>query len=268
MQFTIKIEKDNCLPFLDVMTYRRPDDSNGHFVYRKPSHSDKYLHYTSYHHHSQSIAVIDSLANRAFMISDDDHLQEDHITDVLLKNGYPIKKIKSRIQIMKSRCIKRLQNNEEKTPSEEKKTGLFYFTLAMLQTEFQILYVRRKLKINIGYTTGTRISTFICKYKDKQLIDFQKCGIYSLGCNSCDQKYIGETERNFNTRIQEHLADALHGRVKKSAAANHIAIFPGHLPDINSPQLIEREPRRFARKFKESLMIRKCTSKMNIQDGI
>ena len=51
--FTMEIEKDNTIPFLDTSVSR---DSNGLLtttVYRKPTHTDQYLAYDSHHPHCQ-----------------------------------------------------------------------------------------------------------------------------------------------------------------------------------------------------------------------
>ena len=53
IRFTMEIEKDNTIPFLDTSVSR---DSNGLLtttVYRKPTHTDQYLAYDS--HHPQSV---------------------------------------------------------------------------------------------------------------------------------------------------------------------------------------------------------------------
>ncbi|KAJ8921316.1 hypothetical protein NQ315_013790 [Exocentrus adspersus] len=39
-KFTMELEKDSTLPFLDVLVSRRPDGLLEHRVYRKPTHTD------------------------------------------------------------------------------------------------------------------------------------------------------------------------------------------------------------------------------------
>jgi hypothetical protein len=48
IQFTK--EKEGLLPFLGIDTYRKLDDSLGHKVYRRPNHSNFFLHRDSHHH--------------------------------------------------------------------------------------------------------------------------------------------------------------------------------------------------------------------------
>jgi hypothetical protein len=65
VKFTIKMEENGMLPFLDVLVTKKPDGSLGHTVYRKPAHTDLYLHAKSHHHPSQKHAVLTTLINRA-----------------------------------------------------------------------------------------------------------------------------------------------------------------------------------------------------------
>ena len=50
IQFTMEIEEDGHLPFLDIDIYKKADGSLGHKVYRKPTHTNLYLHQLSQHH--------------------------------------------------------------------------------------------------------------------------------------------------------------------------------------------------------------------------
>ncbi|KAL0280173.1 UNVERIFIED_CONTAM: hypothetical protein PYX00_001546 [Menopon gallinae] len=49
IQFTLEHESEGTLPFLDVLITRHPDGKLTHAVYRKPTHTDRYLHALSNH---------------------------------------------------------------------------------------------------------------------------------------------------------------------------------------------------------------------------
>ena len=56
------------------------------FVYRKPTHTDQYLHYSSHQQTSCKESVVSSLFNRAYLIitnKDDLHKEKDRIKQVL-----------------------------------------------------------------------------------------------------------------------------------------------------------------------------------------
>lgn len=74
IRFTMEIEEDAKLPFLDVLVERRSDGSLGHSVYRKPTHTDLYLHASSCHHPAQLNGMLSTLVHRAHSISDEQHL--------------------------------------------------------------------------------------------------------------------------------------------------------------------------------------------------
>ncbi|XP_021965743.1 uncharacterized protein LOC110860936 [Folsomia candida] len=91
IQFTCETEESRKLPFLDVLISRDEDGTIHRQVYRKPTHTGRYLNYNSFHHPSQKLAVIDALSYRAFKICDDEYLENELnlITSSLMTNGYP-----------------------------------------------------------------------------------------------------------------------------------------------------------------------------------
>jgi hypothetical protein len=76
-QFTVEEEENGSISFLDVLLTRKDIGKLSKKVYRKPTHTDKYLNFQSYHHLSQKVSVIDSLVYRAIRICDDEFLQEE-----------------------------------------------------------------------------------------------------------------------------------------------------------------------------------------------
>jgi hypothetical protein len=87
IKFTMEVEKKLSLPFLYVLVSRRPDGSLGHTVYRKPTHTDLYLHAKSAHHPAQKKGVLLSLIRRARRLCDADSLDKEiqHLKETLKK---------------------------------------------------------------------------------------------------------------------------------------------------------------------------------------
>ena len=76
IKFTLEMQKeDKTIPFLDVLLIIQEDGSLGHKVYRKPTHTDRYLHYNSFHHPSIKNSVCKTLINRAKTICEVDNIE-------------------------------------------------------------------------------------------------------------------------------------------------------------------------------------------------
>ena len=90
IKFTLDIQKeDKSIPFLDVMLVIKEDGSLGHKVYRKPTHTDRYLHYNSFHHPNIKNSLCKTLINRAKTICEVDNIEGEleHLRSVLKINS-------------------------------------------------------------------------------------------------------------------------------------------------------------------------------------
>ena len=90
IKLTMEEESNGELAFLDTLLKR----NNGEIsvlVYRKPTHTYQYLHYTSHHQTSCKESVVSSLFNRACFIitnKDDLHKENARIKQVLKESRY------------------------------------------------------------------------------------------------------------------------------------------------------------------------------------
>ena len=93
IKFTLEMQKeDKTIPFLDVLLIQE-DGSLGQKVYRKPTHTDRYLHYNSLHHPSIKNSVCKTLIYGAKTICEVGKIEGEleHLRSVLKMNGYPKK---------------------------------------------------------------------------------------------------------------------------------------------------------------------------------
>ena len=96
IKFTIQHEDDkHSLSFLDIALTRNHDGTLNHAVFRKPTHTDRYLNYRSFHHPAIKSSVCKTLINRAYNVCDKESISKelDHLNVVLQQNCFPANKI-------------------------------------------------------------------------------------------------------------------------------------------------------------------------------
>ena len=92
IQFTVEPTQQGSLPFLDTLITIQPDNTLNTTVYRKPTHTDQYLHWDSNHHITAKKSVFNTLAHRAKTVSSTrDSLDKelDHIKTALKCCQFP-----------------------------------------------------------------------------------------------------------------------------------------------------------------------------------
>ena len=84
---------DWSIPFLDTLVMPQPDGSIKTTVFRKPTHTDMYLHWDSYYQLSAKYSVINTLRHRAKTVCSTKQLlteEEDHLYNALRRCKYPL----------------------------------------------------------------------------------------------------------------------------------------------------------------------------------
>ncbi|XP_043263261.1 uncharacterized protein LOC122403673 [Colletes gigas] len=125
IKFTVEIEKNQQIPFLDVLVNRKHDGTLGHKAYRKPTHTDRYLQASSHHHPSQKVSVISSLITRAVSISEPSSLQQEltNVKTALIKNGYTTPQIN---RTMRKIINTPVNTNTQSPPSQNTLTSIAF----------------------------------------------------------------------------------------------------------------------------------------------
>ena len=92
IQFTLELEEDGSLPFLDTHLRRKKDGTLNITVYRKTTHTDRYLNFRSHHPTHVRKGLVRCLYDRARKVTTtpaDLRKEEAHLENVLKLNGYP-----------------------------------------------------------------------------------------------------------------------------------------------------------------------------------
>ena len=92
IKFTMELQGTDGLPFLDTLTKPTPNSIES-TVYRKLTHTDRYLDFNSNHPISAKLSVIHTLIHRAKQVCSTPEFlakEMDHLHKVLQHNHYPI----------------------------------------------------------------------------------------------------------------------------------------------------------------------------------
>ena len=91
IQFTLERE-GHVISFLDIKIMHNDDGSLSTKIYRKPTHTDQYLQFSSHHPTTHKRAVVSTLLKRATShCSSNSLVQEErsYVKETLQQNGYP-----------------------------------------------------------------------------------------------------------------------------------------------------------------------------------
>ena len=217
IKFTVELEKDGTLPFLDTLLRRKEGGGLDVTVYRKPTHTDRYLNFQSHHPSHVKRGLVRCLYDRARSVTNsEDNLQkEDHIARVLKQNGYPG-------AFIRSSALPPPQDAEESLetePQEEDRPPLVMLPYVAGVSE-DIRRVCRKFDMRVVFKSGRTLRTMLTKVKDTLPTEKHSRVVYRVPC-SCGQVYIGETVRRLETRMKEHQDACRRGMVERSAIAEH-----------------------------------------------
>ena len=73
----METEVDRKIPFLNVCITRNDDGSLAHQVYRKKTHTYRYIHADSHHQPAKKIGILNTLATKAKRVSDPTHVDQE-----------------------------------------------------------------------------------------------------------------------------------------------------------------------------------------------
>ena len=200
IKFTREEEsEEGALPMLDALTRRDPSGRLSFTVYRKPTHTDQYLQFTSNQPLQHKLGVIRTLHHRAQTLcsSEEAKLDKiDHLKKVLSISGYT-----------KSAWVTatrpRATPTAPRVPTESPKKG--HVTLPYVgHCSDAVARMIRKAGVAVHLKPYNTLRSRLVHPKDKVDKDDKAGLVYHVKCGDCDATYVGETERNLKKRISEH----------------------------------------------------------------
>ena len=255
IQFTLEFEVNKQLPFLDCILDRSQPSLNL-AVYRKPTHSHRYLHWQSHQPASQKITAILSLGRRAYTVSsnyENLHKEIRCIKDDFRSCGFPMNVVIENVENVVS-------VRKQTQPSPVSTVCLPYVrnlseNISRFLKKFNIRTVFKKVN-----SIGNFINRNAPKYDPKSVV-------YEIGCQNCDKTYVGKTSRFLPHRLKEHIADC---RLKRTTTGLCSHSFEsGHEIDFQNCRILARSSDDKSLIIKENFFIQKNRyGRMNLIENI
>lgn len=261
IQFTCEKEEEGTLAFLDVHV-KREGNTISTSVYRKTTHTDRYINYSSHHHPRIKSGVVQCLKRRAEKVCDDETIDQErrHLQHTFEANGYPRRIVQ---RTLKRR--RRPETEEASNECEQEQTKLLILPY-LKNTSEQIERTCRSLGVKAVFKSQGTLRQWLTKVKTARPELRKKDVIYEVPCKDCDSKYIGETGRNLQKRLSEHKAAVRRGD-RKNGIAVHLQDHD-HRVDWEAAKVIGQEPHYWRRRVMEAIHIAKQENTSNLDCGL
>ena len=212
IKFTMELEKERKLPFLDLLV-ERENDKLLSSVYRKPTFSGLGISFFSYCSHKFKINAIRTLLYRAYHLSstyDYFHREIDFLQNFFKTNGFS--------NNLFHKYVKRFLNDKFQpavlvpTVSKEKMYismpylgDLSQKMISALTTALSNYYPQIDFKF--VSRNDFRIGSFF-RVKDQLPTAIVSSLVYKFICPNCQIGYFGSSFRNFKTRMDDHIGQS------------------------------------------------------------
>jgi len=213
LQFKMTKEENSNIHFLDL-AINRGRKTISISIYRKTTNTDTTIHYISNHPFEQKISAYRYYIQRMLTlpISQIGINKEWTIICAMAKsNGFPqsiIHNLRKRLNLKKQTPI------SIATMSNQKWVPYTFFGPAVRK----ITTLFKGTNVKIAFRTTNTIQKQLSKNPHNQQ---NLSRIYSLKCNTCNKKYVGQTGRDTDTRYKEHIR-YIRTNNPQSAYATHI----------------------------------------------
>lgn len=254
IKFTVEYEEDGKLPFLDVMVMHDKHDNSFKFrVYRKPIHTENYIHFYSFHSKSIKQNVVINMFLRALKVCDPLYLDQEktHIFNTFKNLGYPHFFIAHCLRI----ANRRWYNPQPKHPYSTSNNLSLPYSHKLMSVNKLVNKVNQHTdkgdSINLSFKYNNTLRNKLVRNRCN--IQSNDVGVYCIPCLDCDKSYIGESGRGLDVRLAEHKRACRLGN-NYSAVATH-SLDVGHRISFKQSKIVFNCHDRSRRRTVEGALI-------------
>lgn len=267
IQFTMEAESNKEISFLDVLV-RRSDKGLSTSVFRKKTHTDRYLNYSSHHHPRVLAGVVKCLRLRAANICDPEYEGAEiaHLRDVFQANGYPDSCIEP--------ILNRKENKQTRLPAEQASqeergkecTLCLPYVRGVSERIDRLCKSITSVKVRVVFKPIKTLRHMLLNVKNKVPDQKKKGVVYLIPCRECEEGYVGETGRTLQKRIEEHKTAVRRGD-EKNGIAVHVKK-TNHTINWAEASVLKSEPQYWRRRVVEAVSIQSRQHTMNLDCGL
>ena len=267
INFKYEFEQGKSISFLDVLVMRT---DNGHLettVYRKPTHTNVYIHWNSYAPVSWKYVTAQILVKRAYSLCSNQSLlngELDIIKEILCKfNNYPVSFVKGIIEREKTHVP---QNTSNTNQQQALQLHLPYGGKVGENLVTKLKKVVKRTLPNSSVRTTYKSQRLSSRFQIKDSVKFEhqhnvtyygKCGK-----NECQDDYVGHSKRRIVERIIDHNKRDLQSHLLKHAkSTKHKRVWKNDFKILNRNYRTDRH-----RRISEAFYIKELGPSLNTQD--
>ena len=271
IKFTVELEKDNTLPFLDTLVTKDGNQISTS-VFRKATFTGLGTNFLSFIPEQFKINSINTLLFRGYSVCSDwrlFHKEIEFLKTFFLSNGFPP-------HIFYKTVRSFLNNIHTKTPppKEPKPTIRYiclpYYGLLSFDTRKKLSKILKSGYPDILFRfIFTNPCTIGSQFRHKEQVPSHLISniVYMFTCLHCKMRYIGETHRNLSLRVPEHLG--LSPRSGEPISRPAYSVIRDHATQLNHPcnkgdfKLLDKSRNNQDLPIIESLYIKHLSPELN-----
>ncbi|XP_062539104.1 uncharacterized protein LOC134207396 [Armigeres subalbatus] len=202
IQFTVEVEKDGRIPFLDLLLVRQNDQTVKTEWYMKPIASGRFINYHSEHSLRLKVNVATNFIHRVmdFSTNLDTRTTKNIIFSQLKLNDYPARVINRLIDRSRERQV---TTNDDVRPNEDTVYRSMVH-VGQLSNKIQKSLKKDYPNVTISTKNTPTVGTLPPPVKDVVDQGDRSNVIYRIPCESCPACYVGMTSNKLKTRITSH----------------------------------------------------------------